>query len=112
MDAVKIYWRDIVTSILKWAIGIYLLIAGWSIDKHAEFELAWPLDTEAGLRALGLIVWTTVFVVGLPVIVARIYSQHLSGEVDATVLPRRTALTICMVVGALTMGVVVLTAVF
>ena len=118
MDDVKRYWRDMVASILKWSVGIYLLVAGWSIDKHDQFELAcfdihnFDKGNGKGLRAAGLLLMTVIYIGGLHLIVWRIYARYLGGTVDGTVLSQRAALIFCFIVSLLTLSVVGMTAIY
>jgi hypothetical protein len=117
------YWRDKLTQILQWAVALYILLIGWSMEKHGEFELfpdvqqsLWREELPRGqfIRAVGLISFGLIYAVILPLAIHSIYKKLLlnDSELDKTVLSYRFYMTCALVLSALTLLVAVLTSVW
>lgn len=90
MDEIKKYWRDKVTQILTWGTTVFIAISVWSLTESEKFELgsmADNLSTGNKLRAIGLFIFVFIFSIGWFRIIQWIYTNHLSGEIDGTVIP-------------------------
>ena len=108
MKEEKIYWRDKVTGILQWGVALFLLLVGWSLDKHDKFELrnvSLPEDKQKIFLAICLIAFGVVYSVILVFLIRSIYSRFLNekSELDETVLPRRFAMACAYGLAALTL---------
>ena len=119
MGEVQKYWRDKVMSLLQWSLTLYLLLAGWSITYHDKFELC--ADSTKSLadnrdnfiRAISFISMSLIYGIALPLLVRYIYRKFLpQGEIDATVLPYRVALTSSILLSSLIILLAVLTSYF
>ena len=120
MDEVQKYWRDSVTGIIKWAVAVYTLVAGWSLSNHQLFELFADPNGKLSsdeifdnwLRGIVLIVGSVIFGVALPATVAIIYRKFLLEEkIDATVVPMWLSITVSSVISLLLISVAIATAV-
>ena len=90
MPAVQHYWRDAVTTLLKWNGALFLLIVAWSINHRDLFVKLFdgkdddPVQEQAsyGLLAVGVVV-ALLF----PLAIMYIYKRYLKTQTDETVLP-------------------------
>ncbi|HEX7314354.1 MAG TPA: hypothetical protein VF297_10550 [Pyrinomonadaceae bacterium] len=125
MNEEQKYWRDKSTQILQWGLGIYLLLFGWSMDKHDEFELfpkvvnsLWSEEMPRGqfLRAAGLMLFGIIYAVALPLAIHLIYKHYLQNtdtdKLDKTVLPYRLSIAGTIVLSSLTLLVAITTSVW
>lgn len=119
------YWRDKLTQILQWGVALYILLFGWSMENHDEFELfpeyknsLWAEEEPRGqfLRAVGLISFGVIYAVILPLAVHLVRAKYLedteSDKLDSTVLPYRFLMACAIVLSSLTLLVAVMTSVW
>lgn len=116
MSDAQVYWRDRVTNLLQWGAALLILFAGWAVDHQNVFQLvdaSWPKQRDQIMAAIGLLVATIIYAPLLPLAVAYIYRRHLKKtDTDATVLPRRFAMTCAIVLSAVTLLIAALMAIF
>lgn len=134
MNETKKFWRDKVYALLAWGLAAMMLVCGWSLDKHAYFEIgpfaqpgqdvAIEFDQDAlteaqreyiaadkiddQLRAIFLVIFTTIFGAAFPIAINQIYKNHLSsldGPHDDTIIDRRLAVAIARFFGWFTIAI-------
>lgn len=95
MEPQTIYWRDSVSNLLKWGVGLFVLFAGWAISHYERFKVKfdWPEGRHEIVAAIGLLGVTLLYSIVLPLGINTIYKKFLlNATTDKTVLPYKFAM--------------------
>ena len=95
MEPQTIYWRDRVSNLLQWGVGLFVLFAGWAIDNYERFKvkMPWPEGRNEIVGAIGLLAVTFIYSIVLLLGIKTIYRKFLEkAHTDQTVLPYKFAM--------------------
>jgi hypothetical protein len=114
MNKVQEYWRDRISNMIQWGAALFVVFGGWALQSHEKFRLrgaSWSSGRDELLAAIGLLAVTIPYSVLFPLGI-HIITRNSSAHTDATVLPRRLALTFAIVLSFCTLAVAVLMCAF